>query len=163
MLLFAAFAFGLNCLLTNHAGNLGKGIVFGVGKKRPNIHIEDIDDLYVDLLSCARDLVVVTVWNVGYENHRVREIAEIIRQIVDKEGVEITTIPTDGHRSYHISSDRIKWDPGFAPKRTIEDAVQDLVNAFYQGEIRNSMENLDYYNVESGYYQLELRSELGSN
>ena len=134
-------------ILTNHAVNLGKITVFGGGQKRPNIHIEDITDLYIDLLSRPKDLVAAKVWNAGYENHRVREIAEIIRQVVDKEGVEITTIPTDDHRSYHISSDKIKQDLGFVPKHTIEDAVRDLVNAFHQGIIHNSMENSDYYNV----------------
>ena len=135
-------------ILTNHAVNLGKITVFGGGQKRPNIHIEDITDLYIDLLSRPNDLVAAKVWNAGYENHRVREIAEIIRQVVDKEGVEITTTPTDDHRSYHISSDKIKRDLGFVPKHTIEDAVRDLVNAFHQGIIHNSMENSDYYNVK---------------
>ena len=135
-------------ILTNHAVNLGKITVFGGGQKRPNIHIEDITDLYIDLLSRSKDLVAAKVWNAGYENHRVREIAEIIRQIVDKEGVEITTTPTDDHRSYHISSDKIKQDLGFVPKHTIEDAVRDLVNAFHQGIIHNPMENSDYYNVK---------------
>ena len=135
-------------ILTNHAVNLGKITVFGGGQKRPNIHIEDITDLYIDLLSRPKDLVAAKVWNAGYENHRVREIAEIIRQVVDKEGVEITTTPTDDHRSYHISSDKIKQDLGFVPKHTIEDAVRDLVNAFHQGIIHNSMENSDYYNVK---------------
>ena len=135
-------------ILTNHAVNLGKITVFGGGQKRPNIHIEDITDLYIDLLSRPKDLVAAKVWNAGYENHRVREIAEIIRQVVDKEGVEITTTPTDDHRSYHISSDKIKQDLGFVPKHTIEDAVRDLVNAFHQGIIHNPMENSDYYNVK---------------
>ena len=135
-------------ILTNHAVNLGKITVFGGGQKRPNIHIEDITDLYIDLLSRPKDLVAAKVWNAGYENHRVREIAEIIRQVVDKDCVEITTTPTDDHRSYHISSDKIKQDLGFVPKHTIEDAVRDLVNAFHQGIIHNSMENSDYYNVK---------------
>ena len=135
-------------ILTNHAVNLGKITVFGGGQKRPNIHIEDITDLYIDLLFRPKDLVAAKVWNAGYENHRVREIAEIIRQVVDKEGVEITTTPTDDHRSYHISSDKIKQDLGFVPKHTIEDAVRDLVNAFHQGIIHNSMESSDYYNVK---------------
>ena len=62
-------------------------------------------------------------------------------------GVEIVTTPTDDHRSYHISSDKIKRDLGFVPQHTIEDAVQDLVSAFHQGKIPNSMDNIKYYNV----------------
>ena len=75
-------------------------------------------------------------------------LPELYVEIVDKEGVEIAATPTDDHRSYHISSDKIKRDLGFVPKHTIEDAVQDLVDAFSQGKIRNPMGNLDYYNVK---------------
>ena len=135
-------------ILTNHAINFGKITVFGGEQRRPNIHIEDITDLYVDLLANSKKLVAAKIWNAGYENHRVREIAGIVRRIVDKEGVEIAATSTDDHRSYHISSDKIKRDLGFVPKHTIEDAVQDLVDAFSQGKIRNPMENLDYYNVK---------------
>ena len=135
-------------ILTNHAVNFGKITVWGGEQKRPNIHVEDITDLYVDLLFQPKDLIAGKVWNVGYENHRVREIAEIVRQIVNKKGVEIVTTSTNDQRSYHISSGKIKQDLGFVPKRTIEDAVQDLVDAFHQGKIHNSMENLDYYNVK---------------
>ena len=134
--------------MTNHAVNFGKITVWGGEQKRPNIHVEDITDLYVDLLFQPKDLIAGKVWNVGYENHRVREIAEIVRQIVNKKGVEIVTTSTNDQRSYHISSGKIKQDLGFVPKRTIEDAVQDLVDAFHQGKIHNSMENLDYYNVK---------------
>ena len=135
-------------ILTNHAVNFGKITVWGGEQKRPNIHIEDITDLYVDLLFQPKDLIAGKVWNVGYENHRVREIAEIVRQIVDKKGVEIVTTSTDDQRSYHISSGKIKRDLGFVPKHTIEDAVQDIVEAFRKGKIHNPMENLDYYNVK---------------
>ena len=55
-------------------------------------------------------------WKAGYENYRVQEIAEIVHQVVDKENVEIATAPTDDHRSYHISSDKIKWDLVFSPQ-----------------------------------------------
>ena len=135
-------------ILTNHAVNFGEITVFGGEQKRPNIHIEDITNLYVDLLSLPKNLVAAKIWNVGYENYRVRQIADIIRQLVDQEGVKIITTPTDDHRSYHISSDKIKRDIGFVPKHTIEDAVHDLINAFNQGKIHNPMGNLDYYNVK---------------
>src|SRR3546814_9481683 len=37
-------------ILTNHAVNNGKITVFGGSQLRPNIHIEDVADLYVMLL-----------------------------------------------------------------------------------------------------------------
>ena len=135
-------------ILTNHAVNRGRITVFGGEQKRPNIHIEDITNLYVDLLSRPDEQVAGKVWNAGYENHRVREIAEIVRNVVGKENVEIVTTPTDDLRSYHISSEKIKRDLGFVPKHTIEDAVQDLCDAFATGKIPNSMDDVRYYNVK---------------
>ena len=135
-------------ILTNHAVNLGRITVFGGEQKRPNIHIEDITNLYVDLLSRPDEQVAGKVWNAGYENHRVREIAEIVRNVVGKENVEIVTTPTDDLRSYHISSEKIECDLGFVPKHTIEDAVQGLCDAFASGKISNPMDDIRYYNVK---------------
>jgi nucleoside-diphosphate-sugar epimerase len=135
-------------ILTNHAINRGVITVFGGDQKRPNIHIEDLTDLYVDLLSRSEAEVAGQVWNVGYENHRVREIAEIVRDVVGRKQVKIVTTPSNDHRSYHISSEKIRRDLGFVPKRSIEDAVLDLCGAFDAGLISNPMDDARYYNVK---------------
>jgi len=62
--------------------------------------------------------------------------------------VRIVTTPTDDNRSYHVSSDKIKRELGFAPGHTIEDAVRDLVAAFQAGRIPNSMTDDRYYNIK---------------
>ena len=118
-------------ILTNHAIDFGKITVFRGGQRRPSIHIEDIIDLYVDFLASSKELVVAKTWNSGYENHHVWENARIVSQIVDKKGVEISMTPAEDHRSYHVFSDKITWDLSFVTKHTIEDAIQDLVNAFH--------------------------------
>lgn len=134
-------------ILTNHAVNRGKITVFGGEQRRPNIHIEDITDLYVDLLSRPAEQIAGQVWNAGYENHKVREIAEIVRKVVGEQ-VEIVTEPTDDLRSYHISSKKIERDLGFVPRHTIEDAVRDLVAAFKAGLIPDAMSDIHYYNIK---------------
>jgi nucleoside-diphosphate-sugar epimerase len=136
-------------ILTNHAINNRRITVFGGTQKRPNIHIDDITDLYVDLLSRPDTQVAGQVWNAGYENHPVQEIAGIVREVVGKEQVEIVTTPTDDLRSYHISSEKIKRDIGFVPKRAIEDAVSDLAGAFNAGKIQDPMTNIRYYNIKT--------------
>ena len=100
-------------ILTNLAVNTGRITVFGGQQKRPNIHIEDVTDLYVQLLELPDEMVADKIFNVGYENHQVSEIAEMVRKVVGKEGVEITTTPTDDNRSYHISSEKIRRELGF--------------------------------------------------
>jgi nucleoside-diphosphate-sugar epimerase len=135
-------------ILTNHAVNRGVITVFGGEQKRPNIHIEDITDLYVDLLSRPESQIAGKVWNAGYENHRVSEIAEMVRDVVGPERVKIVASPTDDHRSYHISSERIRRDLGFVARRSIKDAIYDLTAAFRAGRIPNPMDDVRYYNVK---------------
>jgi nucleoside-diphosphate-sugar epimerase len=135
-------------ILTNHAVNKGVITVFGGQQKRPNIHIEDITDLYVQLLELPTEKIAEKIYNAGYENHKVAEIAEIVRNVVGKDDVNIVTTPTDDLRSYHISSEKIKREIGFVPKHTIEDAVRDLCDAFAAGKIPNPMTDLRYYNVK---------------
>jgi nucleoside-diphosphate-sugar epimerase len=136
-------------ILTNHAVNRGTITVFGGDQKRPNIHIEDITDLYTDLLARPANQVAGKIWNAGYENHKVSEIAEMVRKIVGPERVKITTSPTDDHRSYHISSEKIRKELGFVAKRSLEGAIRDLTAAFRAGKIPNSFDDIRYYNIKT--------------
>jgi nucleoside-diphosphate-sugar epimerase len=135
-------------ILTNHAVNNKKITVFGGQQMRPNIHIEDVTDLYVKTLEWPDEAIDGKVFNAGYDNQKVIEIAEMVRGVVG-EDVEIVTAPTDDNRSYHISSEKIKRELGFVPKHAIKDAVQDLVAAFRAGKIPNPMTDIRYYNVKT--------------
>lgn len=140
-------------IMTNHAVTTGCITVLGGGQKRPNIHIDDITDLYVDLVALPDDRVHRRIYNAGYENRTVQEIAELTRAVVVESGlrqeVEITTAPTNDPRSYHISSDKIGRELGFVPRKTIHDAVRDLCGAFASGSIPDSMTDIRYYNIRT--------------
>jgi len=142
-------------ILTNHAVSNRKITVFGGQQKRPNIHIEDVTDLYTMALEWPDEAIDGKIFNAGYENYRIIEIAEIVRNVVGQE-VNIVTTPTDDHRSYHISSEKIRKELGFVPKHTVEDAVLDLVAAFQAGKIPNSMTDIRYYNIKTMQH-LQLR------
>lgn len=134
-------------ILTNHAINNGKITVFGGEQKRPNINVEDMTDLYVASLQYPDALIDGQIFNAGYENHKVREIAELVRgQVGDK--VEIVTTPTDDNRSYHVSSEKMQRVLGFTPKHTIDDAVASLNSAFKAGKVPQPMTDPIYYNVK---------------
>jgi len=135
-------------ILTNHAVNNKKITVFGGQQMRPNIHIEDVTDLYVKALEWPDDVIDGQIFNAGYENHQVSQIAEIVRGVVGPQ-VEIVTTATDDNRSYHISSEKIKRVLGFVPKHTIEDSVRDLAAAFDSGRIPNPMTDAGYYNIKT--------------
>jgi nucleoside-diphosphate-sugar epimerase len=135
-------------ILTNHAVNNRVIKVFGGEQRRPNIHIDDVSDLYVQALAWPADSIDGKVYNAGYENHRVCEIASIVRGVVGPD-VEVVTTPTDDHRSYHISSEKIRRELGYVPRRTIDDAVRELVRSFVAGRIPNSMTDPRYYNIRT--------------
>lgn len=141
-------------ILTNHAINRRKITVFGGEQKRPNLHIDDMCDLYSLLLTIDKEKIAGETFNAGYRNLRVSEIATIVRGAVLDEcpelgDIEIVTTPTDDIRSYHVNSDKIARKLGFRPKRTVEDAVRDLVRAFKAGEIPDSFDDDRYYNVKT--------------
>ncbi len=134
-------------ILTNHAINRGKITVFGGAQKRPNIHIDDMTDLYVASLGWPAEKVDGRIYNAGYHNHTVSEIAEMVRRVVGR-NVEIVTTPTDDNRSYHISSEKIRRELGFEAKRGLEQAVMDLKAAFEAGKVPEPMTRTTYYNIK---------------
>jgi len=132
-------------ILTDHAINRGKITVFGGSQKRPNIHIEDITDYYIDFLKYPKEKIAGQIFNAGYENHTVMEIAEMVKEVIGGE-TSIERTETSDLRSYHISSEKIKKILGLKPRRTIKDAIIDLKKAFDQGLIPNPT-NPIYHNV----------------
>lgn len=134
-------------ILTNHAVNNRQIKVFGGEQMRPNIHIQDVTDLYVQSLTWSDDSIKGKIFNAGYDNHRISEIAGMVKGVVG-EDVVVTTTPSDDNRSYHISSEKIKRELGFAPLHSIEDAVTDLVTAFDTGRIPDAMTASRYYNIK---------------
>lgn len=135
-------------ILTNHAINKGSITVFGGDQMRPNIHIEDMADLYCYLLELPDEKIHEKIFNAGYENYKVREIAEMIQSALGRQ-ILIETVPTDDNRSYHVSSKKIKEQLGFSPKHAIKEAVVDLKNAFDAGKIPNPMTDIRYYNIKT--------------
>lgn len=133
-------------ILTNHAVNNRSIKVFGGQQMRPNIHIEDMTDLYIEALRWPTASIDGRIFNAGYHNHRVEEIAEMVQRVVGSD-VRIETTECDDKRSYHISSARLKRELGFEARRGIEDAVGDLVAAFAAGRVPNSMTDDRYYNI----------------
>ena len=140
-------------ILTNFAINKNKIVVFGGKQLRPNLHIEDYCGVVECLINAPSDKIKDQIFNVGYQNLSIAEIAKKVKKVVenyfpDKKKIEIETTPSDDNRSYHINSDKIKNVLGFVPKLTIEDAVRDLCVAFKENKIPNSFEDDFYFNLK---------------
>ena len=139
-------------ILTNHAINAGKITVFGGSQKRPNLHVQDMCDVYKLVLTVDDAKIAGQIFNAGFQNLSIMEIAHLAKKVVqqefpDKGDIPIVTTPTDDIRSYHVNSDKITRVLGFKPKHSVEDAIRDLCKAFKAGKLPNSMQDTFYFNV----------------
>ena len=135
-------------ILTNHAVNRGEILVFGGDQKRPNLHIEDMAELYLQSLKWPREKIHKKIYNVGFENHAVGEIAEMVRAEIGSH-VKIKRVHSDDNRSYHVSSQLIARELGFRAQHSIIEAVRDLKKAFDGGKIPDSLEAPRYFNIKT--------------
>lgn len=142
-------------ILTNHAVNNRKITVFGGKQMRPNIHITDMVQAYIKSLEWPDEAIDGKIFNVGFDNFTVSEIADKVRKVVG-EDIEIVTTATDDNRSYHVSSEKIRKELGFIANHTVEDAISDLVASFRTGKIPNAMTDSRYYNIRT-MQELKLR------
>jgi len=137
-------------ILTNHAYTHGKIKVTGGSQMRPNIHIKDMVRSYLLILDTPKEKIQGEIFNVGYHNHSVLGIAQRVKRIVSKKRpVDLVIEDSIDQRSYHISSDKIKRVLGFTAQYSIEDAVEDLIKAFDDGKLPDSMEDPKYFNIQT--------------
>lgn len=141
-------------ILTNHAVERRVITVFGGSQKRPNIHIDDVAELYVQLLKLPDNMIAGEIFNAGYQNYTIAELAGMARGVVEQEmpekaPIRIETTSTNDPRSYHVSSKKIAQKLGYVPKRTVQDAIKDLCKAFKAGKLPNSLDDDRYFNVKS--------------
>ena len=120
----------------------------------PNIHIQDYIDVVKLLITAPSDKVQKQIFNVGNENLTISSIAEIVKKVVylnfpEKAEIQVTHSKNDDNRSYHINSDKIFKVLGFRAKRTVQDAVQELCDAFKNGLLPNSLTDNKYFNVRT--------------
>ena len=134
-------------ILTNLAYHTRKIKVFGGEQLRPNIHIKDMVSSYILLLKSPINKVSGEVFNVGFENLKVIDIALKVKKIVGEDVVLKKEISND-NRSYHISAKKIMNQLGFKPEYTIEDAIIELVEKFKKEEFKDTLNNEFYFNIK---------------
>lgn len=117
-------------LLTMQALTRGKITVFGGRQTRPNIHIDDITDLYLHLIDHPE---ITGIYNAGFENISILDIAKLVAKHIP---AEISVTESNDPRSYRVNSDKL-LATGFRPKKTVEDAVRELMDKFRSGELKD--------------------------
>lgn len=131
-------------MMTIQALSNGVMTVFGGDQVRPNIHIDDITDLYLFLLENKN---IQGIYNAGFENISILDIAKLVQKYVK---AEIVITPSNDPRSYRLCSDKL-LQTGFKPKKTVENAIQEMVEQFKQKKLQN----------EDRHYNLKTMKTLG--
>ena len=126
-------------MLTMQALTKGKITVFGGTQIRPNIHIDDITDCYLFLLEHPE---VTGIYNAGFENISILDIANMVSRHVP---AEIVVTPSNDPRSYRVNSDKL-LAAGFKPKKKVEDAICEIIEKYREGVLKDEDR---YYNLRS--------------
>ena len=125
-------------LLTMLALEKGKITVFGGAQIRPNVHIDDITDVYLHLIDHPE---VTGIFNTGFENISILDIANLVNKYVP---AEIIVTASNDPRSYRVNSDKL-LATGFKPKKTVEHAIQEVIEKYRSGELKDEER---FYNLK---------------
>ena len=117
-------------MLTMQALTREEITVLGGAQTRPNIHIDDVTDLYLFMLEHPEH---AGIYNAGFENLSIMQIAE---SVVEHAPARITVKPSNDPRSYRVNSDKL-LSTGFRPKKTVEDAIKEIVHQYRVGGLRD--------------------------
>ena len=116
-------------MLTMQALTNQKITVFGGNQTRPNIHIKDLVSVYLHAL--ANPEKTTGIFNAGFENLSIMEIAERVARHVPS---EIIVSESNDPRSYRLSSQKL-LNTGFVPSSSVDEAILEVIEAFNSGKL----------------------------
>jgi len=102
---------------------------------RPLVHVEDMALAFLSVLNAPEEVVHNQAFNVGrtQENYRIREVAEIVAEIVSGSRVEFADTAGPDQRNYRVNCDKIAaLIPGYQPKWDVPKGVRQLFEAYQQ-------------------------------
>ena len=134
-------------ILTNLALNNKPITVYGGEQLRPNVHINDMVDSYIAVINADHKNVNGQIFNVGFKNQSVNELANDVKEVIGSD-VKIIYTKSDDNRSYHVSSEKIRNVLNFNTKYTVKDAVSDLKNAFEKKDLLNTFNDEFFFNIK---------------
>lgn len=120
--------------LVGYAWTTGEILIKSDGSPwRPLVHVEDIARAFVALLHAPRALVHNEAFNVGAdgENYRVREVAEIVREVVPGSRVVYAPGASPDVRDYRVDCSKLaQMVPDAVPRWTVRRGVEQLYDAY---------------------------------
>ncbi len=115
-------------MLSMQALRNGRITVFGGRQTRPNIHMDDITDVYLFMLENPQ---CRGIYNAGFENMSLMEIAE---KIASRIQAQIVVTDSNDPRSYRVNSDKL-LAAGFRPKKGVADAFSEIAEKYHAGAL----------------------------
>jgi nucleoside-diphosphate-sugar epimerase len=112
--------------------------VFGGNQTRPNIHIDDITDVYLFMLDHPQH---TGVYNAGFENISILDIAERVASQIE---AEVVVTESNDPRSYRVNSDKL-LATGFKPRKSVDDAIREIIQKYKSGELKDDER---FYNLK---------------
>ncbi|TRZ76353.1 MAG: SDR family oxidoreductase [Deltaproteobacteria bacterium] len=109
----------------------GRITVFGGDQTRPNIHIQDITDVFIHFLNLREQ--APGIYNAGFENISILDIA---KRVIEYIPAEIIVSESNDPRSYRLSADKL-LSTGFKKKHTVNNAIQEIIAAFKAGRLKD--------------------------
>jgi len=109
----------------------GKITVFGGDQTRPNIHIQDITDVFIHFLNLGEK--ATGIYNAGFENITILDIAKMAAEFIP---AEIIVSESNDPRSYRLNADKL-IGTGFKPKFKVVNAIQEIIEAFNAGRLKD--------------------------
>jgi nucleoside-diphosphate-sugar epimerase len=125
-------------MLTMQALSRRRITVFGGDQTRPNVHIDDITDVYLHLIDHPE---AVGIYNAGFENISILDIAKLVTRHLP---AEIVVTASNDPRSYRVNSDRL-LATGYKPRKSVEDAVRELIDKYRAGALHDDER---FYNLK---------------
>ncbi|MEK7065424.1 MAG: NAD-dependent epimerase/dehydratase family protein [Patescibacteria group bacterium] len=123
--------------------------ILGGSQYRPNIHIQDMVRAYKKMIKYPKDKISGNIYNVGYENYSILDIAHMIKKVLKDSSITIEMKPTNDLRSYRIDSGKIKKELGFTPVHSVEEAIVDIARAYHSGRIPSPLDDIRYSNIKT--------------
>jgi nucleoside-diphosphate-sugar epimerase len=125
--------------LVGYAHALGEVLIKSDGTPwRPLVHVEDIAGAFLAALHAPRELVHDEAFNVGAsaENYRIRDLAEIVEDVVPGARASFAEGGGPDKRSYQVDCSKIvRVLPEFEPRWTVRRGVEEL----YEAYVRNGL------------------------
>tara|TARA_B100001175_G_scaffold315259_1_gene326412 strand:- start:931 stop:1890 length:960 start_codon:yes stop_codon:yes gene_type:complete len=120
-------------MMTYQALKSGKMTVFGGNQTRPNIHMDDLLDLYIFFLKRGKKFN--GIFNAGFENLKIIQIAKRVQKIIPSK-IDIIKNNID-IRDYRVDSSKL-LSLGYKPKKNINHAINEILIKY-----KNNINNVD--------------------